>query len=165
MLNWPVTTADGRNGRAHPLTPSCCPLNPQRRRAQCAARTQRGSEGGRCPDYRPSHGGARCGQAIFFFENGALGFTHFTSLTFGSPLRGISSTEFYGEEGMAVGEELFVLGDDGARRPVGIKRVTCRAGGVEVLDRLVADTQPEIAWANPFRSYPIADGSIAIACR
>ena len=104
----------------------------------------------------------RSRHAIFFFENGALGFSHFTSLTFGSPLRGINSTEFYGEKGMAVGEQLFVL-DDETRCPVNIQRVTCNVDGMEVLDKFVADTDPEIIWGNPFRNYKMSDGMITIA--
>ena len=104
----------------------------------------------------------RSRHAIFFFENGALGFSHFTSLTFGSPLRGVNSTEFYGEKGMAVGEQLFVL-DDETRCPVNIQRVTCNVDGMEVLDKFVADTDPEIIWDNPFRNYKMSDGMITIA--
>lgn len=104
----------------------------------------------------------RSRHAIFFFENGALGFSHFTSLTFGSPLRGINSTEFYGEKGMAVGEQLFIL-DDETRCPVNIQRVTCNVDGMEVLDKFVADTDPEIIWGNPFKNYKMSDGMITIA--
>ena len=105
----------------------------------------------------------RSRHAALFFENGALGFSHFTSLAFGSPLRGMSSTEFYGEKGMAVGEQLFVLENDKASRPVNITRVTCNVDGMEVLDKLVADTDPEIIWDNPFRRYGMSDGMIPIA--
>ena len=105
----------------------------------------------------------RSRHAIFFFENGALGFSHFTSLAFGSPLRGVSSTEFYGEKGMAVGDQLFVLKDKQTRQPVNIKRVTCNVDGMEVLDKFVADTDPEIVWDNPFKSYKMSDGMITIA--
>lgn len=105
----------------------------------------------------------RSRHAIFFFENGALGFSHFTSLTFGSPLRGVNSTEFYGEKGMAIGEQLFVLNDEQARQPINIKRVTCNADGMEVLDKFVADTDPEIIWDNPFKNYKMSDGMITIA--
>jgi predicted dehydrogenase len=105
----------------------------------------------------------RSRHAIFFFENGALGFSHFTSLTFGSPLRGISSTEFYGEKGMAVGDQLFVLKDEKTRQPINIKRVTCNVDGMEVLDKFVADTAPEIVWGNPFKNYKMSDGMITIA--
>ena len=105
----------------------------------------------------------RSRHAIFFFENGALGFSHFTSLTFGSPLRGVSSTEFYGEKGMAVGDQLFVLKDERTRRSINIERVTCDADGMEVLDKFVADTDPEIVWDNPFKNYRMSDGMITIA--
>ena len=105
----------------------------------------------------------RSRHAIFFFENGALGFSHFTNLTFGSPLRGISSAEFYGEKGMAVGDELFVLRDGQTRHPIPIRRVTRSVNGMEVLDKLVANAAPEIVWENPFSGYPLNDGSITIA--
>jgi hypothetical protein len=105
----------------------------------------------------------RSRHAVFFFENGALGFSHFSSLTFGSPLRGVSSTEFYGEKGMAVGEQLFVLKDKETRHPINIERITCDVDGMEVLDKFVADTDPEITWDNPFRNYKMSDGMITIA--
>ena len=105
----------------------------------------------------------RSRHAIFFFENGALGFSHFTSLSFGSPLRGIKSTEFYGEKGMAVGDELFVLEDERTKRPIIIKRLTCNVDGTDVLDKFVADTEPEVVWDNPFSDYNLSDGLIGIA--
>lgn len=100
---------------------------------------------------------------IYFFENGALGFSHFTSLTWGSPLRGINSTEFYGEKGMAVGDQVFFLKDEKTRQPINIKRLTCNVDGMDVLDKFVADTNPEIVWDNPFKKYKINDGLITIA--
>ena len=105
----------------------------------------------------------RSRHAIFFFENGALGFSHFSSLTFGSPLRSVRSTEFYGEKGMAVGDQLLVLKDERTSQPINIKRVTCDLDGMEVLDKLVADTDPEIVWDNPFKNYRMSDGMITIA--
>ncbi len=105
----------------------------------------------------------RSRHATFFFENGALGFSHFTSLTFGSPLRGVNSTEFYGEKGMAVGNQLYVLDDENTRQPINIKRVTCNVDGMDVLDKFVADTDPEIVWDNPFKNYKMSDGMITIA--
>jgi predicted dehydrogenase len=107
--------------------------------------------------------GERSRHAIFLFENGALGFSHFTSLTFGSPLRGVTSTEFYGERGMAVGDQLFILEDEKTKRPINIQRMTCNADGMEVLDKFVADTDPEIIWDNPFKNYKLSDGMITIA--
>ena len=123
---------------------------------------------GECPvaphEYRGSTADSEnTRHAIFFFDNGALGFSHFTSLTFGSPLRSIDSTEFYGEKGMAVGEQLLVLKDEKTSQSINIRRVTCNVEGVEVLDKLVADTDPEIVWDNPFRNYPMTDGMITIA--
>ena len=105
----------------------------------------------------------RSRHATFFFENGALGFSHFTSLAFGSPLRGVSSTEFYGERGMAVGDDLYVLESASERRRIDVRRVTCQADGVTTLDKFVADVEPEVVWENPFRRYPMNDGMITIA--
>jgi len=100
---------------------------------------------------------------VYFFENGALGFSHFTALTWGSPLRSISSTEFYGEKGMAVGEQLFFLKDGKTRQQINIKRLTCKVDGMEILDKFVADTEPEIIWDNPFKKYKLNEGLITIA--
>ncbi|HGJ64934.1 TPA: Gfo/Idh/MocA family oxidoreductase [bacterium] len=100
---------------------------------------------------------------IYFFENGALGFSHFTNLTWGSPLRGISSTEFYGENGMAVGDKIFMLKDKDDKKQINIQRLTCNVDGMDVLDKFVADTDPEIVWDNPFKKYKISDGLITIA--
>lgn len=123
---------------------------------------------GDCPvephEYRGSTADSeRSRHAVFFFENGALGFSHFSSLTFGSPLRNINSTEFYGEKGMAVGEQLSILKDKHSNRPINIKRMTCSVDGMEVLDKFVADTDPEIIWDNPFKNYRMSDGMITIA--
>ena len=94
-------------------------------------------------DYRGAQADKeRSRHATFFFENGALGFSHFTSLAFGSPLRGVSSTEF---------------------RRIEIERVTCEVDGATTLDRFVADVTPEVVWENPFRQYAMNDGMITIA--
>ena len=64
---------------------------------------------------------------------------------------------------MAVGDQLFVLEDERTRRPINIERVTTNVGGMEVLDKFVADTDPEIVWDNPFKNYKMSDGMITIA--
>ena len=115
-------------------------------------------------DYRGNEADKeRSRHAVFLFENGALGFSHFTSLAFGSPLRGVSSTEFYGEKGMAVGDDVYVLENATERRRIDIQPVTCEAAGKTTLDKLVADVTPEIVWENPFRRYAMNDGMITIA--
>jgi predicted dehydrogenase len=115
-------------------------------------------------DYRGAQADKeRSRHATFFFENGALGFSHFTSLAFGSPLRGVSSTEFYGEKGMAVGDDLYVLESATEKRRIEIERVTCEVDGATTLDRFVADVTPEVVWENPFRQYAMNDGMITIA--
>lgn len=100
---------------------------------------------------------------IYFFENGSLGFSHFTGLTWGSALRGVSSTEFYGERGSAVGDKIFVLEGSKSKRQINISRLTCNIDGMEVLDKFLADTDPPIIWDNPFKNYKLSDSLITIA--
>jgi len=100
---------------------------------------------------------------VYFFDNGSLGFSHFTNLTWGSPLRSISSTEFYGEKGQAVGDKIYILKDKDSKQQINIKRLTCNVDGMDVLDKFVADTEPEIIWDNPFKNYNLNDGLITIA--
>jgi len=100
---------------------------------------------------------------VYFFENDALGFSHFTNLTWGSPLRSITSTEFYGEKGLAVGDKISILKDKDTKQQISIKRLTCNVDGMDVLDKFVADTDPEIIWDNPFKNYKLNDGLITIA--
>lgn len=101
---------------------------------------------------------------IIEFENGSVGVFNFTSLSYGSPLRWHNSSKFYGERGMCVGEEAAILNETAdARRPIKITRRTTQADGMEVLDALVADTESEIVWENPFRKYPLSEGQISVA--
>ena len=98
--------------------------------------------------------------AILKFENGALGIHAFTSLSFGSPLRGKSATYFYGERGMGWDDELVLLVGDDANRTLPIQRVTCEVEGQTVLDKMVAG---EFVWDNPFTRYKLSDGLISVA--
>lgn len=102
----------------------------------------------------------RSRHAILEFANGALGFHSFTSLSFGSPLRGRSSTFFYAERGMGWDDELILLDGESKNRTLQIKRVTCEVDGQQVLDKMVAG---EFEWDNPFTSYKLSDGQISIA--
>lgn len=102
----------------------------------------------------------RSRHAILKFANGALGFHSFTSLSFGSPLRGRSSTFFYAERGMGWDNELILLDGESENRTLQIERVTCEVDGRQVLDKMIAG---EFAWNNPFTSYKLSDGQISIA--
>jgi predicted dehydrogenase len=102
----------------------------------------------------------RCRHAILKFDNGALGFHSFTSLSFGSPLRGRSSTFFYAERGMGWDNELILLTSDSENRVLQIERITREVEGQQVLDKMVAG---EFEWDNPFTSYKLHDGQISIA--
>ncbi|MBC8233014.1 Gfo/Idh/MocA family oxidoreductase [bacterium] len=102
----------------------------------------------------------RSRHAILKFANGALGFHSFTSLSFGSPLRGRSSTFFYAERGMGWDNELILLTGESENRVLKIERVTCEVDGQQVLDKMVAG---EFVWDNPFTSYKLSDGQISIA--
>ncbi len=102
----------------------------------------------------------RSRHAILKFANGALGFHSFTSLSFGSPLRGRSSTFFYAERGMGWDNELLLLVGESENRSLLIERVTCEVAGKQILDKMVAG---EFVWDNPFTSYKLSDGQISIA--
>ena len=102
----------------------------------------------------------RSRHAILRFADGSLGFHSFTSLAFGSPLRGRSSTFFYAEKGMGWDNELVLLTGNDANQSLPIERVTCEVAGKQVLDKMVAG---EHEWDNPFKSYGLSDGQISIA--
>jgi predicted dehydrogenase len=103
-------------------------------------------------------------QAVLHFSDGRLGFFNWSSLAYDSPLRWLRSTKFFGEKGMAVGEQLTLTTPDGKDpRPILIERRFHNVGGMETLSELVAHTQPEIAWRNPFRGYYLDDEMIAVA--
>ena len=101
---------------------------------------------------------------VIEFENGSVGIFNFTSLSYGSPLRWHNSTKFYGERGMCVGNEAAILNETGdVKRPIAITRKTSTVDGVEVIDALIADTEPEVIWENPLRRYPLREGEISVA--
>ena len=101
--------------------------------------------------------------AVIEFEDGSLGIFNFTSLSYGSPLRWHNSTKFYGERGMCVGDEAAILDEKGERRPIKIERRTSVVEGVEVIDALIADTDPPLVWENPLRRYPLREWEISVA--
>jgi predicted dehydrogenase len=112
------------------------------------------------------------------FENGSVGIFNFSSLSYGSPLRWYNTSKFYGERGMCVGdgqrswtgnEKIAILNDEAnARLPIVVERRTTEAkDGTEVLDALIARTDPdtglEVVWENPLSNYPLGDGQLSVA--
>lgn len=101
---------------------------------------------------------------IIEFENGAVGVFNFSSLSYGSPLRGHRGSKFYAERGMCFRDEAHILNEDtDERRPITITRKTNEVDGRETLAALVADTEPKVVWENPLRNYPLSDGQISVA--
>ena len=102
--------------------------------------------------------------AVLRFADGRLGFFHWTSIAYDSPLRWQRSTRFFGEKGMAVGDQLTLVTWDGKDpQPVFIERRFHNVGGMETLSELVAHTHPEIVWRNPFRACYMDDEMISVA--
>ena len=102
--------------------------------------------------------------AVLHFGDGRLGFFHWTDIAYDSPLRWLRSTKFFAEKGMAVGDQLTLITPDGKDpQPITIERRFHNVGGMETLSELVAHTQPEIAWRNPFRAYYMDDEMISVA--
>jgi len=102
--------------------------------------------------------------AVLHFTDGRLGFFHWTSIGYDSSLRWLRSTKFFAEKGMAVGDQLTLLTPDGKDpQPVTLERRFHNVGGMETLNEIVAHTNPEIVWRNPFRAYYMDDEMIAVA--
>ena len=102
--------------------------------------------------------------AVIEFANGAVGIFNFSSLSYGSPLRGFNGTKFYAERGMCFREDAVILNDNAdTQRPVSITRKTNNVDGYNTLAALVADTTPEVVWENPLHYYPLSDGEITVA--
>ena len=112
------------------------------------------------------------------FENGSVGIFNFGGLSYGSPLRWYNSSRFYGERGMCIGdgqrsysykEQITILNKEAdAKLPiVVVRRTTKSKDGMDVLDALVAKTEPdtglEVVWKNPFSKYSLSDGQLCIA--
>lgn len=102
--------------------------------------------------------------SVIEFTDGAVGIFNFTSLSYGSPLRGFNGTKFYAERGMYFREEGVILNQDANTQiPITITRRTNNVDGYETLAALVASTTPEVVWENPLRNYPLSDGEITVA--
>ena len=90
--------------------------------------------------------------ATLRFADGRLGFFNWSSIAYDSPLRWQRSPQFFGEKGMAIGDQLTLVTLDGKdTQPIFIERRFHNVGGMETLSKLVAHTHPEIVWRNPFR--------------
>lgn len=102
--------------------------------------------------------------AVIEFADGAVGIFNFSSLSYGSPLRGFNGTKFYAERGMCFRDDAVILNDDAdEQRPVTITRKTNNLDGYETLAALITDTNPEVVWENPLHYYPLSDGEITVA--
>jgi predicted dehydrogenase len=102
--------------------------------------------------------------AVLHFGDGRLGFFHWTDIAYDSPLRWLRSTRFFAEKGMAVGDHLTLITPDGKDpQPITIERRFHNIGGMETLTELVAHSNPEIVWRNPFRGYHMDDEMISVA--
>ena len=112
------------------------------------------------------------------FENGSVGIFNFSGLSYGSPLRWYNTSKFYAERGMCVGggqrgytgkEQIAILNKEANERlPIVLERRTTKAkDGTEVLDALIARTEPdtglEVVWKNPLSKYPLSDGELSVA--
>ena len=101
---------------------------------------------------------------IIEFADGAVGVFNFSSLSYGSPLRGFNGTKFYAERGMYFRDEAVILSDTAdEQREITITRKTNDVDGFETVAALVADTTPEVVWENPLQNYPLSDGEIPVA--
>ena len=112
------------------------------------------------------------------FENGSVGIFNFSGLSYGSPMRWHNTSKFYAERGMCIGdgrraysyeEQIAILNDEAnARLPIVVERRTTKAkDGTEVLDALIARTEPdtglEVVWKNPLSKYSLSDGQLSVA--
>jgi predicted dehydrogenase len=102
--------------------------------------------------------------AVLRFTDGRLGFFNWSSIAYDSPLRWLRSTRFFAEKGMAVGDHLTLITPDGKDpQPITIERRFHNIGGMETLTELIAHSNPEIVWRNPFRGYHMDDEMIPVA--
>lgn len=101
---------------------------------------------------------------VIRFADSRLGIFEWSSIAYDSSLRWSRSTKFFAEKGMAIGDYLTVLTDDGAEPwRIEVTRRFHNVGGVEALSELVANTDPEVVWVNPFRAHWMDDELIATA--
>jgi predicted dehydrogenase len=112
------------------------------------------------------------------FENGSVGIFNFSGLSYGSPLRWYNTSKFYAERGMCVGdgkrsysgkEQIAILNEEAnASLPIVVeRRMTKAKDGNEVLDALIARTDPdtglEVVWKNPLSKYSLSNGQLSVA--
>ncbi len=112
------------------------------------------------------------------FENDSVGIYNFSDLSYGSPLRWYNTSKFHAERGMCVGdgqrsytgkERITILNDEASEcLPIMVERRTTKAkDGTEVLDALIARTEPdtglEVVWKNPLSKYSLSDGQLSVA--
>ncbi len=101
--------------------------------------------------------------AVIEFADGAVGIFNFSSLSYGSPLRGFNGTKVYAERGMCFRDDTVILNEEAdAQRPITITRKTNNIDGYDTLAALVADTDPQVVWENPLQNYPLSDSEITI---
>ncbi|MCZ6680688.1 MAG: Gfo/Idh/MocA family oxidoreductase [Candidatus Poribacteria bacterium] len=113
---------------------------------------------------QPAHNTEDWQHGVIEFADGATGVFNFSSLSYGSPLRGFNGTKFYAECGMCFRDQAVILNDSAdGQRPITITRKTNSVGGFETLAALIADTSPQVIWENPLQNYPLSDGEIPVA--
>ncbi len=111
----------------------------------------------------PAHEQEYWEHGVIQFENGAIGVFDWTTIGYGSSLRWQRSTRFFASAGMAVGDEVTMLSPDGRDRlPIRLERRIHNVGGMETLAEVVAHTDPQIVWRNPFAAYYVDDEMIAV---
>lgn len=98
---------------------------------------------------------------VLEFANGSRGVLSFSTLSYGSPLRGGRShcaVRFHAERGLGVGRSLAILDDSRETRPIRVEERHTTVDGEPTLDALVTDLPGRPAWENPLRSYPLGVG-------
>jgi predicted dehydrogenase len=101
---------------------------------------------------------------MIHFGNGAIGIFDWTSIGYGSAIRWQRSTRFFASAGMAIGDEVTTLSADGKHRePIRLERRIHNIGGMETLAEVVAHTDPQVYWRNPFSQHYMDDEMIAEA--
>ncbi len=103
----------------------------------------------------------RARHAVIEFENGALGFHGFSSLSLGSPIRDKGKhTGFYAERGMAFGDDLTLLTDPDQTQSLTIERTMETVNGQKILKSVHAG---DWSWHNPYFEHGIPENHVALA--
>jgi predicted dehydrogenase len=101
---------------------------------------------------------------ILHFADGRLGHIDWTTLGQDSALRWQRTTHFFAEKGMAIGNHLTLLTDDGkSALPIPIERRTYAVPAGETLDAIIANVDPPVEWRNQFVGHALSDDMIAVA--